>query len=290
MARAAVEQSSPTRPEASILELENTVWLQPIVVAEHKQVSIALSVEENGHVGYEIYTNGAEQRVIHCQGRALFSHRSAPPRLDIHHLMGQMDEGRLEAPYVYARFAEMGLNYGPAHQGISAIYQGKKQILAQLRLPSLAGAKQHDYVLHPSLMDSALQASMGLIVDWNRALGRPNVPFALDSLCILSACTSEMFAWARYSEGSHLESRSMQLDIDLCDPLGNVCVQMRGIASRVLDSAGKSTHKDGISHLNGNNSTALIEDNRNFDKTFYENLLSDILSHKVLIEEAAELG
>src|SRR5438093_174446 len=46
MARAAIEQALPARPESTVLELHNTVWVQPVIVSrvsESKQVSIALT-------------------------------------------------------------------------------------------------------------------------------------------------------------------------------------------------------------------------------------------------------
>ena len=42
MARAAIERAAPGQPESSVLELRNTIWLKPVIVAEHKQVSVAL--------------------------------------------------------------------------------------------------------------------------------------------------------------------------------------------------------------------------------------------------------
>jgi polyketide synthase PksL len=289
MARAAVEQASPTQPEPGILELHNTVWLKPIVVAERKEVSIGLSLEENGHLDYEIYSEEAEQKTIHCQGFAVFSRRSTPARLDIDQIKGQMKQGRLEAPHVYAKFTEMGLHYGPAHQGIAAIYLGDKQILAQLRLPLALEINPNEYVLHPSLLDSALQASLGLIVDLNHVPRKPSLPFILESVRIVSACTREMMAWARYTEGSHPEDKIAQLDIDLCDQQGNVCVQMRGIASRVLESESNAICKSKIKPLVPVKAILTV-DSFDFDKAFYQNLISDIVSHEVSVEEAVELG
>jgi acyl transferase domain-containing protein/acyl carrier protein len=43
-----------------------------------------------------------------------------------------------------------------------------------------------------------------------------------------------MFAWVRYSPGSHAADDVIKVDVDLCDELGNVSVQMRGFASRPM--------------------------------------------------------
>jgi acyl transferase domain-containing protein/enoyl-CoA hydratase/carnithine racemase/aryl carrier-like protein len=293
MARAAIEHASPIQPKSSILELQNTVWLQPVVVAEHKQVSIALFANENDRVGYEIYSIEAEKETIHCQGQAVFSCQPAPARLDIEQLKGQMEQGRLEPSEVYAAFAKMGLNYGPAHQGILAIYRGEKQVLTQLRLPAIVETSQHEYVLHPSLMDSALQASIGLLVDLNHVPSKPSLPFALESLRIISPCTREMVAWVRYSEGSKSEDKVAKLDIDLCDQEGNVCVQMQGFASRVLQGEIKSTHTRTIRKTTNQlarDKAKFIEGNSPFDSNFYQKLIADVLNREVSVDEAVKLG
>jgi polyketide synthase PksL len=289
MARAAIEQASPIRPESSILELHDTVWLKPVVVTDPKRVSIALFATDNDRVDYEIYSIEAEQETLHCQGQAVFSRQSAPARLDIEQLSRQMGQGRLDAADVYTIFARMGLNYGPAHQGITVIHLGEEQVLAQLRAPAVVEISQHGYVLHPSLMDSALQASIGLIVDLNKVPTKPYLPFAVESLRVVSACAKEMVAWARYSKGSKPGDKTVKVDIDLCDQQGNVCVQMRGFASRALGGEITSGRQKTINKLAHNRST-LIEDNAPFDSAFYQKLIAGVLNGAVSVDEAVELG
>ncbi|MGD0511588.1 MAG: polyketide synthase dehydratase domain-containing protein, partial [Candidatus Micrarchaeaceae archaeon] len=190
---------------------------------------------------------------------------------------------------VYAAFAKMGLNYGPAHQGILAIYRGEKQVLTQLRLPAIVETSQHEYVLHPSLMDSALQASIGLLVDLNHVPSKPSLPFALESLRIISPCTREMVAWVRYSEGSKSEDKVAKLDINLCDQEGNVCVQMQGFASRVLQGEIKSTRRERI-NPSIHDLSDRTEDNSVFDSTFYQQLIADVSNRSMSVEEAVELA
>ena len=221
MARAAIEEASPERPEASILELHHTVWARPVVVSQNTRVEIALS-QDDDRIDYEVYSEDGD----HCQGSATFSRRPAPARLDLEQLEARMGRGRLEADSVYAACSRMGLAYGPSLRGVTAIHRGSGEVLARLRLPSPVAATAGDYVLHPSVMDSALQAAVGLMTDEATA---PRLPFALETLRVLSPCRGEMLAWVRYAPGS-----DAKLDIDLCDERGEVCVQMHGLSSRVL--------------------------------------------------------
>ncbi|HEU4887433.1 MAG TPA: SDR family NAD(P)-dependent oxidoreductase [Thermoanaerobaculia bacterium] len=277
MARAAIQQASPAQPESSIVELYDTVWLQPVVVTEPRHVSIAIFATDTDRLGYEISSVAAGQEVLHCQGEAAFSRRPAPDRLELEQLGARMGRGRLDAADLYARFATMGLHYGPAHQGITHIDVGDQELLAQLRLPAAAEPGRDRYVLHPSLMDSALQASIGLIVDLEHPPADPPVPFVLESLRIVSACTSEMVAWVRTSPGSGREDSTVKVDLDLCDQNGNVCVEVRGFASRAL-------------HGTVPEEVTRIASNPLFDEAFYQDLIAAVVSHDVSADEAVALG
>src|SRR6266481_1058761 len=146
MARAAIEDALPARPESTVLELRNIVWPQPIAVNENQQVSIALFANGNDEIDYEIYSQDADQEIVHCQGRAVVSRQPAPARLEIDQLKGQMAQAKLEPDSVYTACARMGLVYGPSFQGITAIHLGSGQLLAQLRLPSTVADKAGEYV------------------------------------------------------------------------------------------------------------------------------------------------
>ncbi|HXH38510.1 MAG TPA: SDR family NAD(P)-dependent oxidoreductase, partial [Thermoanaerobaculia bacterium] len=233
MVRAAIEQALPAKPESTLLELHGTVWAQPIVVAGDKQVSIGLFANDNDGVDYEICSEDAERRIVHCQGRAVFSPQQAPARLDLDQIESRMGQGQIEPDAVYATCARMGLVYGPAFRGITLIKRGSGELLAQLRLPNVVAESAGDYVLHPSLMDGALQAAVGLMESGSGGT-RPRIPFALEVLRIVSPCVPEMVAWVRYAAGSKVTDNVVKLDFDLCDALGNVCVQMRGFSSRIL--------------------------------------------------------
>ncbi|MEA2464497.1 MAG: polyketide synthase PksL, partial [Acidobacteriota bacterium] len=103
---------------------------------------------------------------------------------------------------------------------------------AQLRMPANAAEPDVNYVLHPAMMDGALQACVGLISSEDSY--EPRLPFALDRLRVFAPCTTEMAVWARYAPGAQAGDSVFKLDVDLCDTSGNVCVQLRGLSTRPL--------------------------------------------------------
>ena len=234
MARAAIEQATPERPEPARIELRNVVWAQPIVIAGAREVNIALLADENEQVDFEVYSDDSGEEVVHCQGRAMPSREPAPARLDLAQLRAQMTQESLQPEALYAACARMGLLYGTGFQSVTALHRGSGQLLAELRLPSAVTDDASAYVLHPSLLDGALQAAVGLVEIGAESV-QPRLPFALETLRIIAPCTAEMVAWVRYSGGNQTDAL-VKLDIDLCDGRGNVCVQMRGFAWRALSS------------------------------------------------------
>jgi polyketide synthase PksN len=239
MARAAVEQASASLQESQIkIRLKNVVWTRPIAVGERPvQVQIGLFPEDNGAIAYEIYSQSEAsdaEFVVHSQGSAVLSSSVDVQVLDIKALQAQCNKSTLSSSECYKAFRSMGIEYGLGHQGIEKVFVGSDQVLARLILPSYLSETQDQFVLHPSIMDSALQATIGLMMDAGNF--KPALPFALQDIEILGSCTSAMWALIRYSDGSKLGDKIQKIDIELCDDQGAICVRIKGFSTRVLES------------------------------------------------------
>jgi hypothetical protein len=290
MARAAIENAMSIVPGSDMLELQNIIWVRPIVVEAKREISIALVTNDNNQIDFEIYSLDDGQTIVHCQGQGILKNQETPAKIDIERLTKEMNNGQLDADRTYKVLKKMGLYYGLAHQGIKVIHQGEKQALAQLRLPEVVEKEYGDFgfVLHPSLMDSALQSAIGFTEDLNQISSQPSLPFALENLRILSPCKKVMYSWIRYSPNNKTDGKLSKLDIDLIDQDGNICVQMRGFTSRILDGEIKQSHQKMVNNF-VSNKTNIKETDSSFDVTFYETLIKDVLSNKVSIDEAAEI-
>jgi hypothetical protein len=140
--------------------------------------------------------------------------------LDVQRLDAGM-RSTLSRDAVWQILDQSGRPYARDLQAIEAIRQDGAQVLAQLRLPAPLAATLDDFVLHPGLVDGALQSVVGLHA--GRAL-----PTALASLHVASACTPAMWAWVRASASAAGANRLM-LDIDLCDARGQLCARFQGV-------------------------------------------------------------
>jgi acyl transferase domain-containing protein/thioesterase domain-containing protein len=238
MAHAAAQQAI-LKDNNFTFQLKNVVWIRPIAVnGKPVQVNISLFPGNNEEVAYEIYTHSAESGpVTHSQGIVMLRPMTEQHFIDIKALQDECNLGSLSSEQCYDAFKSMGVNYGSGHRGIDTIYLGAERVLAKLSLPSSIVGTKDQYVLHPCLMDSALQASMGLILPSTSsgAFRNPIVPFALEQIEVFDACTPNMWALVRYCEGSAPLDKVQKLDIDLCNDQGKLCVRMQGFSSRILE-------------------------------------------------------
>ncbi|EST19542.1 type I polyketide synthase [Streptomyces niveus] len=79
----------------------------------------------------------------------------------------------VDIEHLYSRFADRGLQYGPAFRGLRAVWSHGEEVYADSALDTATGG---DYLLHPALLDTALQAA--LVPDIDRD-DRTFLPFAL---------------------------------------------------------------------------------------------------------------
>lgn len=243
MARAGLQMASSEPDACAGIRLEDVRWRRPLVVEDRDvHVHLALHPEPDGHVSFEVYGRAdgeeggpAPAEHIYSQGRAQRFSAGAPPSIDLAGLRVQCRDREMTAQQCYAAFADLGIAYGPAHQGIERIFCGAGQVLARVVLRESPASSSQAFVLHPCLMDAALQAIIGLAAD--RRGGALALPFALREVEIFAACPPRLWAWIRYAPGSGVDADPQSFDLDLAGEDGAVCVRIKGLAIRTIDAA-----------------------------------------------------
>ncbi|MFF4739679.1 SDR family NAD(P)-dependent oxidoreductase [Streptomyces sp. NPDC001262] len=210
---------------AEPLTMRNVTWVRPLVCdGTPVEVDVRVKPAPDGGVAFEVTADAT----VFSEGRVARSTAPRPAPADLAAL-----RAACPAPVSAARIGEalvsMGISHGPALRAIGEAHAGPGTVLARLTLPAAAEGGA-EYVLHPALMDSAIQASMALHLDGTSE--DTTVPFALDRLDLFAPCTSSMWAVVRTADSGQAGSTVERLDIDLLDADGAVCVRMTGYASR----------------------------------------------------------
>ncbi|MFN7883056.1 MAG: type I polyketide synthase, partial [bacterium] len=155
-------------------------------------------------------------------------------------LLSQCAEASLSGAEVYAAFGAAGLAYGAGHRGLAELRvgrdgTGRAQALGRLVLPEAVRSGAGEFLLHPGLMDAALQTVLGLGVG-DGGQGRPYLPFAVEDVRIWGPTPEQGYAFVRFSAGSSPQDAVRKLDVDVCDEAGKVCVRLGGFSVRVLEA------------------------------------------------------
>jgi len=235
MAREAVARS--VDGGGGSVRLKNVVWLRPFVAGQDPaELHIGLYPEKTGEIELEAYSGSPEAEggeVIHAQGVATLSTAGAPPRLDLAAIEARCREGAFTAETCYSTYAELGLEYGAAHRGIESLRVGPGEVIARLALPAAVWETRDRFVLHPSLMDAAVQALIGFtLAEGTRNGLRRFLPFEVRDVEIFAPCVPRMRAVVRRSDAAAGGAKIDRFDIDLCDEEGSVAVRFRGLSTR----------------------------------------------------------
>ncbi|APH36336.1 SDR family NAD(P)-dependent oxidoreductase [Bacillus velezensis] len=228
MARAAVTFAAEDLPGGKTgVRLKQIVWLRPVTaLSEGVTLHVKLQPEENGDIAFEAYAEG-EEPLVFFQGKAVLEETERAPVLDVEAVQARCSGRHLSKAECYEAFDSLGITYGPSHQALDAVYAGSGEVLAKLTLPPSARAEKEPFILHPSMLDAALQASIGLVLSDGSASGRPFLPFALQDMQVFSACRETMWAVLSSADGAY--------HIELCDENGAVCVRLTGLTARFLE-------------------------------------------------------
>ena len=79
----------------------------------------------------------------------------------------------LELDSLYDRFAELGVGYGPAFQGLSAAWRLGEEIYAEVSLAEEHAPGASDFAVHPALLDSAFHAGLAVALAGDAKLMLP---------------------------------------------------------------------------------------------------------------------
>jgi polyketide synthase PksM len=235
MAREALAQAGASDGEVGAeptTRLTDVVWTRPLVVdADPAQVHIALEPQDDGRISFRVL---GHQGLVHAEGQAELLDTAPEEPVDLSDLRARCIDEPLSGDDCYARFDALGLHYGPALRGLETLLRGSDLALARLSLPQAAAGKANAFALPPSLLDAALQAVCGLFSD--TATPELALPFAMQEVVVTARCPDTLWAWVRPSESQPAPGRVRKYDITLCDDDGQVCVQIKGFATRPADS------------------------------------------------------
>jgi hypothetical protein len=189
---------------------------------------------------YEITSiNEENERIVHSEGR-LFFHREqaeitlpeADAAVSIKALKEQLKTSH-DGSYCYELFNKFGFYYGSSFQPIQELHHNDVCALAKLSLAEHLRADFDEYILHPSLIDGALQAVVCL--SGGEKIEDPYLPFALDEIEILRPISHTCYAYVELANTEQKSHPGMKkFNIKILSESGAILVKMNNFYVRAL--------------------------------------------------------
>ncbi|AOR29815.1 hypothetical protein BFF78_00780 [Streptomyces fodineus] len=162
---ALVEMALTAGREVGCPVLDELVLEAPLVLEEEAARQIQVAVGQAGDDGRRELTifsrpeSGGEdeQREVTCHGRGWLA-ADAQPLTPLPLQWPPVGAQPVNVDDLYARLADIGLDYGPMFQGVRAAWRSGGEVFAEVALPDGAGAE--GFGLHPALFDAALHGGM----------------------------------------------------------------------------------------------------------------------------------
>ena len=221
-------------------------WLREVAAvtgcqSELVDLHVELLHEADGAIAYEIYSqaaaSGTDMRVAHGRGRAVLGANGDRPVVDLAGIKARCVKRSESAVNFYAALATLGISHASSAQVVTGLFAGANeagcgQLLVELALPSGVAATADKYVLHPSVLDGALQASAFLRSGVAEPPGAPSSPISVDEVMVYSSCPVQGWGWIRSRGGDVAGEMPGKLDIDRA--IDGRCSRLRGLVEAAL--------------------------------------------------------
>jgi len=224
MARAAGEIAE----ERAVRRLSRIVWPKPLrVLKTGCDLHIAL-YPDGDQAAFEVTTVDSDgNRSVHAQGSLSCQAIDAArlEAIDMDAVRSRCRE-KWDGDRCYEMFRSFGFDYGAGFRTIRSLHGNGSEALSHLTLPDTLKIGFDAFVLHPSLLDGALQTVMGVLnhSDRDRA-PLAHLPFVLDELTWHKPLNDTCYVYVSRKAGSD-DAGMMRFDILILDEAGQVVVKI----------------------------------------------------------------
>ncbi|OBK36128.1 polyketide synthase [Mycobacterium sp. 1245111.1] len=132
----------------------------PLLLPASGSVSVQVVVgaaEESGQRSLSVFSRETADSAWNCHATGILSSSPVEPVADLS-VWPPQDATAVDVTDGYRRLAERGYQYGPAFQGLTALWRRGDEFFAEVTLPQAAGGIS-GFGVHPVLLDAALHAA-----------------------------------------------------------------------------------------------------------------------------------
>ena len=226
MALAAAEPALGSSGALADMRFEQVLTLTDAPVS----TQVVVGPAGEGRFEFEVFARASQTETWTRHARGVLKARGTPASPAVSTLDAL--RGRCSEPVAagahYEALARMGLEYGPAFQGVLELWRGEREALARVRLPEALAAAEGPYHLHPALLDALLQVAGGLA---KPAEGMRALPVGISRLERGAALEGEVLCHAVCRAS---DTHGMRVDVFAYRPTGERLLEVEGLLIRYL--------------------------------------------------------
>ena len=216
-----------------VRKIRNIIWVSPLTVQNATPNEVLIELKPAGDtVAFEVFSEREDGRKqLYCQGKLHYAtpqdEATEDEYVDLSAIRGRCDKV-MDGENAYPLFKNLGLGLGPTFQALKEVRRNPQvafEVLGALQMPALDGTRFDEFVLHPSLVDSAFQAAMGArLAD---AGGEMFVPYSLGEVEILHPLTQVCYSYVTEAKDEKKSSNLSKMNVLIVDEQGKVLVKVR---------------------------------------------------------------
>ncbi|WP_431809062.1 SDR family NAD(P)-dependent oxidoreductase [Brevibacillus agri] len=224
-------------PQENGLVLENVMFLQPLEVKEAEPKSVHIVLQKQKSSLDVMVTSQAEHSddwIVHCRAKVLLQPgQPQQKQLSLPQLLAGANRHSVSG---YKPDADAPVQTGPHWECMQEIYVEQDKIVAFFEWPAAFASELHAYVLHPSLLDCAVNIPISQIRDGLF------LPFAYKKLVVSGAMPGKFYSVLHKKDnGTADRQEAISFDILLVTESGDVFAEIQDYTlKRVPLEAGTS--------------------------------------------------
>ncbi|MFB9931090.1 SDR family NAD(P)-dependent oxidoreductase [Amycolatopsis halotolerans] len=212
--------------EVGCAHIEELTLEAPLTLTESAAIQVSVEApDENGRRTVTVHSrhDSAESWTRHASG--FVAPNAELPSFDLAE-WPPAGATKVELDDPYTTLAALGYDYGPAFQGLQAMWQDGDVIYAEVTLPD--GAEARDYGVHPALLDAAMHAQLlGPAPEGGAA---PMLPFSFSGTTVHSPGASTLRVRVA-------PAGTDAITLQIADATGGPVLTVEALAARALKLA-----------------------------------------------------
>ncbi|WP_157787699.1 SDR family oxidoreductase, partial [Chlorogloeopsis fritschii] len=215
--------------------LKNIVASKPLIVSDRAEVLVQTLLEpENQETSFRVVSLPKKDHnwTQHFSGTLTpITQLTAIESLNITELKRQHPCSSLTPQQMYADFCSLGMMYGAALQPVKEIYTSSSSVLALLELPQI-WSNQQEYILHPAIVDGALQTIATLEFSQESKEQHPYLPYCIEQIQVFRELPQRVWCWTQLSSQPQNNADILVADIILCNENGQILVTFNQVCAK----------------------------------------------------------